>query len=89
MGRTLVHVVEELESNLVYDKDPQEMHIAMTRQDPEQRRAVQMGALTRKRIERVLTDLQIGDRRCSVPPYPDLAGDRTQPPNQLTARSDL
>ena len=85
---TLVHVVEELQRDLVCDESSQEMHIPTARQDPEQRGAIQVRALASQRIERVSTDLRIRDRRGSPSPHMDLAGDRRQSPQQLTARGD-
>ncbi len=84
--RALVGVVEELERDLIGDEQPQQSSIASAREDPEQGGSIEMGALARKRVERVLAKRCIRDAQGVCPSVFDLPGDGSQAPQQLANR---
>ena len=59
----LARAVQEVRQDLVGDEQPQQLARAYARQGPEQRRAVDVGALALDRRERVVTERVIRDAR--------------------------
>jgi hypothetical protein len=74
---TLIHVIEKLQDDLVGDEQPQQTRVAAMRQNPEQCRAVEMGALAGKRIKRLFADGRVWDTGRSSSPDLYLTGTRS------------
>jgi hypothetical protein len=83
--RVLVEVVEKLQNRLIGNQEAKQMRVAMTGYDPKQRRAIYVGTLANKRVQRDFACRRVRYGPCSRPPDVDFTRDRSQPPQQLAA----
>jgi hypothetical protein len=82
-GGALAEVVERVPDQLIGDEQSQQIVVASAWKRPEQCRSVCVCALVLKDVERIATDLLVGDSVGMCSPAAELCGDGVQSPEQL------
>jgi hypothetical protein len=84
--RTLVHIVEKLQGDLVGHEESQQMHVAPARQIQNRAAPSRWVRLQASEASASSTNPRVRDGRRASSPGIDLAGHRPQPPQQLAGR---